>query len=127
MQSDEQSQETEHKVPWIGRYFILGQLYDLVWECLAKQTQCADSDKWILKKTLFFFSFFPVFLFLIVVQVHLSPFSPHRSPTTPGIPTSHLRSYPPLVLSMCPLYRYCQFVIISVSLIIFCLLVCFVD
>ena len=62
----------------------------------------------------------------------------HFSPTP--IPTSHPRSYPSLALSTCPLYvflddpfsfppifplllpsGYCQFVLISVCLVIFCL------
>ena len=64
----------------------------------------------------------------------------------PPIPASHPQSYPPLVLSMCPLHMFLKtlplflplsppisprvtvsFFLISMSLRIFCLLVCFVD
>ena len=83
--------------------------------------------------------------FFIAVQVQLFPFSPHHAPPTPAIPTSHPRSYPPLAFSMCSLYMFLNnpstfshllptplgllsvFFLISMSLIIFCLLVCFVD
>ena len=51
--------------------------------------------------------YYVVFLFLlIVVQVQQSPCSPYHSPPTPTIPTSHLRSYLPLTLSMGPLYMF---------------------
>ena len=39
--------------------------------------------------------------FKIVVQIQISPFS-----TPPLAPTSHPWSYPPLALSMCPLYIF---------------------
>ena len=44
-----------------------------------------------------------LFVFIIVVQVQLSPFSPHHfpPPTHPHFPPSNL---PTLALSMCPLY-----------------------
>ena len=83
--------------------------------------------------------------FCVVVQLQLSPFFPHKSPT-PTIPTSHPDPIPlwfcPCVLYRCswepfslsfplspltsPLVTVSLF-LIPLSLVIFCLLVCFVD
>ena len=95
-----------------------------------------------LKKIMFIFKVFLLFFKYTCLHFPL-PFTPN-----PAIPTSHHPlSYPPLALSMCPLYMVldnpfpfsplltsptsplvtvCLF-FISVSLVIFCLLVCFVD
>ena len=60
--------------------------------------------------------YYVVFLFLlIVVQVQQSPCSPYHSPPTPTIPTSHLRSYLPLTLSMGPLYMFLDYLSCSFS------------
>ena len=84
--------------------------------------------------------------FFIVIQVHLSPFSPHHQPPAPPIPTSHTWIYPhwlyPCVLYTCslmtlpllspiiplpsPLVTVSLF-FISMSLVIICFLICFVD
>ena len=88
------------------------------------------------------FNFFP--LFFIVVQVQLSPFSPHQSLSPQPFPPSPM-ILPTLSFSICPLYVFlddlssfpllspplCPLVtvslfFISISLDIFCLLVCFV-
>ena len=81
-----------------------------------------------------------LFYFLTVVQVKLSPFSPHHCPTHLRLPLSNP---PPLALSMCPLYMFFdgpspisppssfflsplvtgRLFFISMSLVIFCLLV----
>ena len=61
------------------------------------------------KITTNFYFIFVCFIFLkiffIVVQVQLSPFSPQHAPTL-SIPASHPRIYPPLALSVCPLYMF---------------------
>ena len=77
----------------------------------------------------------------IVVSIFFSPL-----PSTPAIPTSHPWSYFPLVLSMCPSYMFLKTLplfppsspptsplvtislfLFSLSLVIFCFLLCFVD
>ena len=84
--------------------------------------------------------------YFIVVQVQLSAFIPHHSPSTPAIPTFLPCFHNPLVLSMCPLQLFLKTLppfyplsppisplvtvslfLISISLVIFCLLICFVD
>ena len=94
-----------------------------------------------------FFNCIYLFIF-IVVQVQFSAFSPHPSPTPqPSPPPSRFHPCPPPpLLSMCPLSWFLQtshpfplkipplsplvtvsLFSISVSLVIFCLIVCFVD
>ena len=91
--------------------------------------------------SLFFFSYHFVLLFTYSC-LHF----PATTFTPPPIPTSHPQSYPPLALSMDPLYMFLDdsfpsfphyylppslvtvsLFFISVSVILFCLLVCFVD
>ena len=108
---------------------------------------------WILEENIFYFIFYVsficiyfIFKFFIVVQVQLSPFSPHTS-HHPTHPTSHPQSYPPLALSMGPLFMFLDDIdhsfscyppppsalvtvrlfFISMPLVLFCLLACFVD
>ena len=82
-------------------------------ECFRKGDGDIESLKSYSLDTVFIFSrdffYFIVFiyLFFIAVQVQFSPFPPHHNPhPTPPISTSHPQSYPPLALSMGPLYMF---------------------
>ena len=128
-------------------YFSLGQgrwvlfLLIIYIHYFHKKRQNICTAEYFIFYNFMIFSFF--FLFFIVVQVELSPFSPLSSPLP--IPTSHPQSSPPLSIS--PLYMFLDdpspsfpcyppphsplvtvsSFFISVYLVLFCSLVCFVD
>ena len=95
----------------------------------------------LIRSLLYLVAIFCSLFFVVVVQVQLSPFSPHHSPTHPCLPPLNL---PTLALSVCPLYMFLDglspvfphypsphsplvtvsLFFISMSLVIFCFLVC---
>ena len=65
-----------------------------------------DSWRWFIKwrpGLIWRFQLSINYIFLIVVQVHLSPFSPHHNPC-PTHPRLQPSNSPPLAFSMCPFY-----------------------